>query len=128
MIAHARKSNIYDQLDVGEITRWLGRDSKPAFDLIVICDTLIYFGDLSQVLGPAARRLVPGGTVAFTVEKGSHDAPFRLTDSGRYSHTVDHIMSVAENAGLRVDRITTEILRHEYGEPVEGLLAVLAGS
>lgn len=126
MVERARRTGHYDLLKVDEITNWLSRDSSPAFDLIVACDTLIYFGDLSQVVGRAANRLGPGGTLAFTIEKGSHDAPFCLTDSGRYTHTADHIASVAEEARLGLDRIGTEVLRYEYGEPVEGLLAVLS--
>jgi predicted TPR repeat methyltransferase len=126
MIGRARKFHSYDQLEVDEITEWLGRGSQPEFDLIVACDTLIYFGDLSQVIGPAAKRLAPGGTLAFTVEKGAHDTPFGLTDSGRYTHTTGHIESVARGAGLKINRISTEVLRYEYGEPVEGLLTVLS--
>jgi predicted TPR repeat methyltransferase len=125
MIEHARRTRPYDVLEVNEITRWLTRDSTELFDLIVACDTVIYFGDLSQVVVPAASRLAPGGIVAFTVEEGDHDAPFRLSDSGRYTHTADHVRSVAERAGLRVQRIDTLIPRQEYGEPVAGLLAVL---
>ena len=128
MIARARKRGAYDRLHVGEITSWLGRASEPTFDLIVACDTLIYFGDLSQVVAPAASRLAPNGTLAFTVEKGEHDEPFRLTDSGRYSHTLDHVASVGQDAGLRLVKLENEVLRYEYGDPVEGLLAVLQRS
>jgi predicted TPR repeat methyltransferase len=91
MIEHARRRGFYDLLEVAEITEWVGRDSGPAFDLIVACDTFIYFGDLSQVIRPLAARLVQGGTLAFTVEKGSHNRAFELADSGRYTHTIDHI-------------------------------------
>ena len=128
MVDRARQSEFYDLLEVAEITDWLSWDSKPAFDLIVACDTLIYFGDLSQVVVPAANCLGPGGILAFTVEKGSHNEPFCLTDSGRYTHTIDHITSVAEDARLGLDRICTEVLRYEYSEPVEGLLVVLSRS
>ena len=128
MVDRARQSEFYDLLEVAEITDWLSWDSKPTFDLIVACDTLIYFGDLSQVVVPAANRLGPNGILAFTVEKGRHNEPFRLTDSGRYTDTINHITSVAEDVRLGLDRICTEALRHEYGEPVEGLLVVLSRS
>ena len=78
MIEHARRRGFYDLLEVAEITEWVGRDSELAFDLIVACDTFIYFGDLSQVIRPVAARLVPGGILAFTVEKGNHDRAFKL--------------------------------------------------
>src|SRR4051812_8893888 len=60
MIDLARARNIYDRLEVAEITQWLGRDDT-LFDLIISCDCLIYFGDLGPIASAAARRLKPGG-------------------------------------------------------------------
>src|SRR5207247_2095445 len=100
------------------------RSQEPQFDLIAACDTLIYFGDLRQVLQSASRRLRAGATLAFTVER-SEAEPFRLTDSGRYVHSDTHIREAAYDAGLDVVRIAEEILRYEYGEPVKGLVTVL---
>ena len=124
MVVHAQATGRYDAIEVAEITEWLGRVDTPDFDLIAACDTLIYFGDLGQVLKPASRRMREGGTVAFTVERGAAD-PFRLTDSGRYVHTESHIRAAAEEAGLTVARITESPLRYEYGEEVIGLIVVL---
>jgi predicted TPR repeat methyltransferase len=125
MVTRAQASKLYDVLEVMEITEWLRRDDTPRFDLILACDTLIYFGDLRQVIVPAASRIENGGLLAFTVEDGDHAEGFRLTDSGRYTHTRDHISEVAEEAGMQIERITRQVLRYEYGEPVTGLLAVL---
>ena len=69
MITLARARNIYDQLKVAEITRWLG-GNQDRFDLMAACDCLIYFGDLGQVVLPAAGRLARGGVLAFTLERG----------------------------------------------------------
>jgi predicted TPR repeat methyltransferase len=124
MVVHAQATRRYDAIEVAEITEWLGRADTPDFDLIAACDTLIYFGDLGQVLMPASRRMREGGTFAFTVERGAV-APFRLTDSGRYVHTESHIRAAAEEAGLTVARITESPLRYEYGEEVIGLIVVL---
>jgi predicted TPR repeat methyltransferase len=124
MIAEARKTGIYDRLDVSEMTIWLKGRRHAELDLIAACDCLIYFGDLRQVLLPAANLLRPGGCMAFTLEHGQTE-PYRLTDSGRYSHSPSHVHQAAESAGLTVARITETILRYEYGEPVEGLVAVL---
>jgi predicted TPR repeat methyltransferase len=126
MVARAETLGIYDALEIAEITEWLTRPDVTSFDLIVACDTLIYFGDLRQVLIPAAGRLRGAGTVAFTVERGEV-APFRLTDSGRYAHTESHIREAAQAAGLTVAAISQIVLRYEYGEPVAGLVAVLRG-
>jgi predicted TPR repeat methyltransferase len=109
-------------LEVAEITEWLGRNPQQ-FDLIVACDCFIYFGDLSQVVGPSAQHLRANGIFAFTVEKGRY--PFALTDSGRYQHHPDHIREVAVAARLPVERLEEDFLRMEYGEEVTGLFAIL---
>ena len=123
MIDKARVTGLYHVLEVGEITEWLTRGDTP-FDLITACDTLIYFGDLAQVLTPAARRLRSGGVMAFTVERGETES-FRLTDSGRYVHSESHIRAAASAAGLSIVRVAEVQLRYEYGQPVVGLVTVL---
>jgi predicted TPR repeat methyltransferase len=123
MIARADKTGLYDVLEIAEITSWLARQNH-RFDLIAACDSLIYFGDLGQVLAPAAQRIHRGGWMAFTVEK-SNTGSFQLTDSGRYTHSMDHIETAACQAGFVVRSLTENIPRYEYGEPVSGLVAVL---
>jgi predicted TPR repeat methyltransferase len=105
------------------MTQFLG-DTEDEFDLIVACDTFIYFGDLGQVLLPAAARLLPQGLLVFTVEAGA-DVPFRLTDSGRYAHSPEHVKEAAARAGLVLIELREVFLRREYGEDVYGLLCVL---
>ena len=123
MVDLARERKLYDVLEVAEITDWLSR-CREAFDLIVACDTLIYFGDLRQVIAPSAALLVPGGLLLFSVERGEQ-APFKLSDNGRYTHHPDHLREVASEAGLEVARLDEGYLRMEYGEEVTGLFAAL---
>ncbi|MBT8145375.1 MAG: methyltransferase, partial [Gammaproteobacteria bacterium] len=127
MVAKCRThGDLYDTLQVAEITAFLAdANARGAeYDLIIACDTLIYFGDLRQVIEPGSTVLKSGGRLIFTVEKGDM-APFRLTDSGRYSHTKHHIREVAADAGLEVIGLEKGFLRYEYGEPVAGLVATL---
>lgn len=124
MVEVARDRGLYDALHVAEVTCFLGQESPDAFDLITACDTLIYFGDLRQVVAPAARWLRPGGLVAFTVER-SDTPPFQLTDSGRFVHHSDHIREVAQESTLTVVYVDDVVLRYEYGRAVPGLVAVL---
>ena len=126
MIELARKRNVYDQLEVSEITRWLCA-SQDHFDLIAACDCLIYFGDLRQVVVPAAKRLKRDGVFAFSLERGDQ-YPLRLTDSGRYAHHAQHVREVAAEAGLHVARLEEAFLRMEYGEEVTGLFVALTQS
>jgi predicted TPR repeat methyltransferase len=123
MAAVAAERDLYDQVEVAEITHWLD-DCRETFDLIVACDTLIYFGDLRQVVCRAVKRLRPGGAIAFSVEQ-AESAPFRLTDSGRYAHHSDHLRQVAESACLSIACLRKEYIRMEYGEEVIGLLVVM---
>ena len=127
MVKLARSRNIYDALDVAEITSWLDQPRKPfdvPFDVIVACDTLIYFGNLGQVLTPAAHLLGEGGVFAFSLERGDR-RPFHLTDSGRYTHHPDHVLEAAADAGLSVLRMEEGFLRMEYGNDVTGLFVAL---
>ena len=124
MIELARATNLYDRLEVGEITEWLEGGAAP-FDLIVSSDCLIYFGDLAPIVRSAAKRLKPGGLFAFSMERGNR-FPFHLTDTGRYTHHPDHVRDAAAQSGLSVAQLNEAFLRMEYGEEVMGLYTVLA--
>lgn len=124
MIELARARNIYDKLEVAEITEWLDQGQKP-FDLIISCDCLIYFGDLGPITRSAAKRLNPGGLLAISMECGDR-YPFHLTDTGRYKHHPNHVREVAANSDLTVAQLDESFLRMEYDERVRGLYAVLS--
>ena len=118
MIQQARERDIYDRLEVPEVTDWLNR-TQESFDLIVACDTFIYFGDLRQVIAPALQLLKPKGVIAFSVERSARP-PYRLTDSGRYVHHIEHVEEVAADLGLQA-YCREAFLRMEYGEEVTAL-------
>ena len=124
MLSRARKRNIYDELAQGEITAWLNQ-SDWTFDLIVACDTFIYFGDLQQTIGPSKQRLNPGGSIAFSVEQSS-TPPYQLTDSGRYKHHIEHIRETAAKNRMQFACHREAFLRMEYGEEVHAHYVCLA--
>ena len=124
MAKRAKKTKLYDAVEVAEITEWLTRSGGRDLDLVAACDTFIYFGDLRQVLKPVASRLRPGGALAFTVERGDTGS-FQLTDSGRYVHSESHIREAAAETGFEVVSVESEVLRYEYGDAVAGLVALL---
>ncbi len=125
MIEQARKQNLYDELYVAEAATWL-EEAQGEFDLIIACDTLIYFGDLIQVIAPAKKLLRPGGVIAFSVESAK-SGTFSLTDNGRYIHHLDHIHSVAQNVSLKVVQQKEAFLRMEYGQEVTAMYVALQG-
>ena len=123
MVEKARDRAIYDRLEVAELTDWLARDQEH-YDLIVACDTLIYFGDLAPVVKAVRTRLKDAGVLAFSVERGERD-PYRLADSGRYLHHKNHIGDAARGADMRLLRMDEGFIRMEYGNDVIGLFVAM---
>ena len=126
MIALARERGCYDRLDTAEITDWLARVDR-TFDLVIACDVLVYFGDLSLVVDGVAQVLRPGGFFGFTVEETLSGGTV-LRDSGRYAHSREHVEQAARRAGLRKAHLKGAVLRTEFGEPVKGLVAVFGSN
>jgi predicted TPR repeat methyltransferase len=125
MVEMARQRGVYDALVVEELTAYF-RGHDGTADLIVSADTLIYFGDLGEVVSAAAKALRAGGTLVFTMEKTDPtQAPngYRLNPHGRYSHTADYLQHVLLDAGF-IDLALCEVsLRKEAGDWVLGHLA-----
>jgi predicted TPR repeat methyltransferase len=123
MAARAGERGVYDELVVDDLNAVLA--SRPGrYDLIAAVDVLIYQGDLSLVIGQAARALRPGGGFALTVEEADQ-APFVLKATGRYAHSADHLRQAAAAAGLTVARLDEVSTRTEGGVPVPGLVVVM---
>ena len=124
MLTVARTRHIYDDLVTGELGAFL--DAHPdTFDLVVSADTLVYFGELSEVFSSAARALRPGGLLIFTVEEekdASSAEGYRLNPHGRYSHRHSYVADALQDAGFEVSSIEAADLRMESGCPVAGLV------
>jgi predicted TPR repeat methyltransferase len=123
MLAHARDKNVYHALIKAELAEYAGAN-REAFDLIVSADTLVYFGDLTGVIGAFAGALRPHGLLVFTLEHAVGDADgvdYRLQPHGRYIHARGYVERLLMFAGLRSHIIQDE-LRMEAGAPVPGLV------
>jgi predicted TPR repeat methyltransferase len=123
MLAHAREKNAYHALVKAELTAYL-RDNREAFDLIVSADTLVYFGDLKDVIAAAASALRPDGMFVFTLEHAVGEGAvvdYRLELHGRYSHARAYVERLLALAGLQPKIVEAE-LRMEAGVPVPGLV------
>jgi predicted TPR repeat methyltransferase len=102
MLDRARARGGYDELVAAELTGFL-RGQVGAYDVIVSADTLVYFGDLAEVLAAAAAALRPGGVLVFTLEKADPPvAPsgYRINPHGRYSHTAEYVVRTLTQAGF----------------------------
>lgn len=124
MLREAAKRQLYDYLVEGELTAFLLQADPGSFDLCVCADTLCYFGDLSPVLQALAPTLRPGGALIATIE-WMEAGETRLNDTGRYSHSLEHLHAAARAAGLGIGTGETLVLRHELSEPVMGHVFVL---
>jgi predicted TPR repeat methyltransferase len=121
MLAHAKEKNVYHELTKAELTGYL-RDHAEAFDLIVSADTLVYFGDLNDVIAAFAQALRPNGLAVFTLEHAAGDvADYRLELHGRYSHARGYVERVLASCGLQPTIVQAD-LRMEAGLPVPGLV------
>lgn len=125
MLEQAQRRGCYDELVAAELSAFM-RSRPQAFDAILSADTLVYFGELSEPLAAAHQALQPGGVLVFTLEAlpESESADHRLGVSGRYSHSEAYLRGVLGEAGLGVESITRQTLRHERGAGVEGYLVV----
>ncbi|MFM2391782.1 MAG: hypothetical protein RLZZ437_3337 [Pseudomonadota bacterium] len=122
MLGQARKKRCYDALARCDLSL-LGTYPDGPFDLIVSSDTLVYFGDLGDVLGNMARRLRPGGWLIVTLEDGdSQSRPWLLTPAGRHQHRRDYLTLALQKAGFSAPRHQHDFtLRHEFGKAVPGI-------
>jgi predicted TPR repeat methyltransferase len=124
MLGRAQRRRCYDELFKADLVDFL--DAQPgAFDLVVCADTLCYLGDLSAFASASAGGLRPGGVVVATVGElpdGPAGPGWALSSTGRYQHSEEHVRAVCAAAGLYGTEVRREVLRHEGGVPVPGLV------
>lgn len=130
MLAKGMERQLYDELVEAELTAYL-RERQNAFDLIVMADTLIYFGDLAALFVAVKRALRPGGAFVFTVEVATESVQpvdYRLDPSGRYGHSDRYLLQALAAARLVLLRRDDAILRNEFGKPVPGIGALVGAA
>ncbi|BAV33880.1 methyltransferase [Sulfuricaulis limicola] len=124
MIEKAKQGNLYDALEVGDITASL-RSKAAAWDLAIAADVFVYLGDLREVFAACATALRPGGILAFSVETGDDNGTFVLRQTGRYAHSDNYIRALAADAGFTEVGSHAAVLRRESGRDVQGRLYLL---
>jgi len=123
MLRRAKARGVYDVLHKAELGYYL--QTQPGhFDLLVSADTLVYFGDLQDVMHHAHGALRSGGWLIFSVEAlPQHDeSDWRLLPSGRYAHRGPAVARQLAGSGFTDVAIEPGTLRFEGGKPVTGWL------
>ena len=123
MLAQAERRGRYQRLEKAELTAFLAKDAT-RYGLITAADVLNYVGALAPVLVAARPRLADDGLLAFTLERHCGPEAMVLQESLRYAHNEAAVHEALANAGLRVLTLTTAVLRHDRGVPVDGLLVL----
>ena len=123
MLQKASEKNIYDDLIVFDILQdWAF--SQP-FDLIYSSDVLVYLGNMDPIFRSASSYLVPGGMIAFSVEKlADNSTGYQLLPSGRYAHSNRYIRNCLKHHGLVPVEETDSVIRKQSGDEVKGVLIV----
>mmetsp|Transcript_24580 Transcript_24580/g.39990 ORF Transcript_24580/g.39990 Transcript_24580/m.39990 type:complete len:431 (-) Transcript_24580:816-2108(-) len=123
MVKKAEELGIYTQLDVDDITSWLGKRSPNTLDLVLSSDVFVYIGDLIETFTHVARVLVKGGLFAFSTETLDEDENYRLEPTRRFTHNPRYIQEVCGiSLGFCIVETRQVVLRQQNGKPVIGNL------
>lgn len=120
MIEKAKQKDIYDSLQVAEITTFL-KSKRNEYDLVVAADVLTYMGDLDPVFATLTAATTKHALFCFSTEN-SRQPHFHLCPTGRFAHSRNYVSHIAAQHGWRsIDMVTTN-LRKEKSNWVEGTL------
>jgi predicted TPR repeat methyltransferase len=125
MIAQARRKNLYDRLEAGDLTESLDRclRADARFNLAVAADVFVYCADLTLIAALVHDVLAAEGLFAFTVE--THDeGGVILGPKLRYAHGEAHVRTALDAAGLTIRTLVPASTRMEADVPVPGLLVI----
>jgi predicted TPR repeat methyltransferase len=124
MVEQASASGHCRRVDHAELLPFLTAGDALA-DLIVAASVFIYEGALDAVVPTGARRLAPGGILAFSVEQADPGHDLQLRPSLRYAHGRAAIERLATSGGLSVRALWAAAIREDQRRPVMGWYVLL---
>jgi predicted TPR repeat methyltransferase len=123
MIEKAMEKDIYDVIQVAEITKFL-KGKRDEYDLAVAADVLTYLGDLDPVFSALTNATKKQALFCCSTEN-SDQPHFHLCTTGRFAHSQDYVLKTAARYGWKAVNMTTTTLRKEESDWVEGTLYFL---
>lgn len=125
MVAKARATGLYQELEAEDLIACLARYEGRAIDLIMAADVFVYCGDLNAIFAQAARVAEPKGVFAFTLQL-AESGDYRLGEDLRYAHSRAYVGQLAQAHGFALQICEDVSVRQDRGVPVAGLVVVLA--
>jgi predicted TPR repeat methyltransferase len=127
MIEKARETDLYAELEVGDMLDGLRTKPEACADLVLAADAMVYVADLVPVLTEIGRVLASGGLLAFTLERNAGDGVV-LGEGLRYAHAASYVHVALAAAGLTLSQLEERSFRNESNVAVPGLVVVAARS
>lgn len=125
MVEQAAKRKLYDELVVADVGIYMQAQPSGIFDLLAALDVFIYVGKLEMAFREAARVLLPGGLLTFSIEDCQMPGQdYMLAASGRYQHTLPYIRRLTAENGFEELRCEPAQIRKEFEVPLPGYLCV----
>ena len=118
MLERALKKKIYKELIENDLLDYLDQTEK-TFDLVILGDTVPYFGPLDDLFKKVKKVLNPHGCFFFSAEKA--DIDWKLSKEGRFKHSQIYLDNLSCKFGFS-SHFLTLILREEKGKEVQGVL------
>ncbi|MBX3597751.1 MAG: methyltransferase domain-containing protein [Rhizobiaceae bacterium] len=122
MLRRARAKGIYDLLTRADLHNL--REFTTFADLVTATDVFNYVGALDEIVSRIAAMQQSGGLFAFSVERHTGIEDFALLTSRRYAHSQPYVERVLASSGYDPLAMTTETIRMDRNEPIEGILVV----
>lgn len=123
MLEKARARTVYRHLGQSDIRAFL-QATEQQWQTVVAADVFCYCGRLEDVFAGIARRLAPGGVLAFSVE-ASDDADLSVQGgTGRYQHSRSYIEAALKDAGFELKQLRASVLRQDGERAVPGLVVL----
>lgn len=123
MIDAARARGVYDELEVNDLLSALHMRQQ-SVDLVIAADVFIYAGDLTGIFPAVHESLRDAGLFAFSVESvEGRDVTLRA--SGRYAHSNEYILRLAEENRFLIELTEATVIRHEHQRPIAGHVYLL---